>query len=58
VTVILESLSERRENVFVTSIEQVDRSLKDVVIVVVVDSFVVDVVVNKRMTFAHRSDLS
>jgi hypothetical protein len=59
VTVILDSLSERREHVFVISIEQMDRSSKDVVIVVVVvDSFVVDVVVNKRMTFAHRRDLS
>jgi hypothetical protein len=58
VTVILDSLSERREHVFVISIEQMDRSSKDVVIVVVVDSFVVDVVVNKRMTLAHRRDLS
>jgi hypothetical protein len=58
VTVILDSLSERPEHVFVISIEQMDRSSKDVIVVVVVDSFVVVVVVNKRMTLAYRRDLS
>jgi hypothetical protein len=56
VTVILDSLSERPEHVFVISIKQMDRSLKDVI--VVVDSFVVVIVVNKRMTLAYRRDLS
>jgi hypothetical protein len=36
VTVILDSLSERPEHVFVISIEQMDRSSKDVIVVVVV----------------------
>jgi hypothetical protein len=54
VTVILDSLSERPEHVFVISIEQMDSSSKDVI---VVDSFVA-VVVDKRMTLAHRRDLS